>query len=48
MPSFTRRLFRSAKRRIKQGMRDQRTFNLYRTACRLLAHQDHEHIRSLT
>ncbi len=44
MPSLTRRVFRSAKRRIKQGMRDQRTFNLCRTACRLLAHQDHDHI----
>ena len=44
MPNLIRRVFRSAKRRIKKGLRDQRTFNLYRAACRLLAHQVHEQI----
>ena len=44
MPSIIRRIYRGAKRRIKQGLRDQRTFELYRAGCRLLANRDHEQV----
>lgn len=44
MAKLFSRLYRSAKRRIKKDLRDQRTFNLYRVATRLLADHDHEHI----
>lgn len=44
MPRLFRRLFKTAKRHIKEGLRDQRNFQLYRVACRLLAEQDHEKI----
>src|SRR5271166_4693304 len=38
------RLYRGAKRRIKQGLRDQRTSALYRAAFRQLAHKDYEQV----
>jgi AcrR family transcriptional regulator len=44
MARLFRRLFRTVKRRIKKGMRDQRTFNLHLAAHRLLADHDHEQI----
>jgi AcrR family transcriptional regulator len=44
MPKLLRRLFRHPKRRIKQGLRDQRTFKLHQAARRLLAEKDHEQV----
>lgn len=44
MPNFIRRLIRSSKRRIKKGLRDQRTFNLYTAGRRLLAKDDYERV----
>ena len=44
MARLFNRLFRTVKRRIKKGLRDQRTYNLHRAAHRLLANHDHEQI----
>ncbi len=44
MPSILRRFYRSTKRRIKQGLRDDRTYKLYRAGCHLLASKDHEQV----
>lgn len=44
MPSLIRRLYRGAKRRIKHGLREHRTFLLYEAARRLLARHDHEQV----
>jgi AcrR family transcriptional regulator len=44
MPKLFSRIFRHAKRRIKQGRRDQRTFQLHQAARRLLAQKDHEQV----
>jgi AcrR family transcriptional regulator len=44
MAKLFRRLYHHAKRRIKEGLRDQRTFYLYEAACRLLVTQDHEQV----
>jgi len=44
MPNFIRRLIRGGKRRIKKGLRDQRTFNLYTAGRRLLAKDDYERV----
>ena len=44
MPKLLSRLYRGAKRRIKQGLRDHRTSELYRAANRLLIHHDHEQV----
>jgi AcrR family transcriptional regulator len=44
MAKLFRRVFRTVKRRIKQGLRDQRTFNLHQAGVRLLATHDHEQV----
>jgi AcrR family transcriptional regulator len=44
MPKLFSRIFRHAKRRIKKGQRDQRTFQLHQAARRLLAEKDHEQV----
>ena len=44
MARLFNRLFRTVKRRIKQGLRDQRTFNLHRAGVRLLDAHDHEQV----
>jgi AcrR family transcriptional regulator len=44
MPKLFSRIFRHAKRRIKEGRRDQRTFQLHQAARPLLAGKDHEQI----
>ena len=44
MAKLFRRMFRTVKRRLKQGLRDQRTFNLHRAGVRLLAAHDHEQV----
>jgi len=44
MAKLFSRIFRHAKRRIKKGQRDQRTFKLHHAARRLLAEKDHEQI----
>jgi AcrR family transcriptional regulator len=41
---FSRAFRRRVKRRIKAGLQDDKTFRLYRAACRLLAEHDHEQI----
>ncbi len=44
MARLFNRLFRTVKRRIKQGLRDQRGFNLHRAGVRLLDAHDHEQV----
>jgi AcrR family transcriptional regulator len=44
MPSIIRRIVRSARSRIKQDLREQRTFQLYQAGCHLLARADHEQV----
>lgn len=44
MPSLIRRVLRRTKREIKRYIRDQRTFNLYEAARRLIANADYEQV----
>ena len=44
MPGLFARAFGGRKRRIKEGMRDDKTFRLHRAACLLLAERDYEQI----
>lgn len=44
MPSLVRRVFRSAKRRVKKHMQDQRTHALFDAARQLLASNDYERV----
>jgi AcrR family transcriptional regulator len=44
MRNLIRKTFRGAKRRIKAGLRDGRTYALYDAAQRLLAHRDYESV----
>lgn len=44
MPNIVRRIVRSAKSRIRRGLKDGRTWALYEAALRLLARRDYEQI----